>query len=354
MSGSIFVAVVAAAAAAVGFALTGMLQHRAAARAPLRPALDPTLLYQLARQPLWLISIGAALTAFALQAAALRFGPLVLVQPILAMQVLVAPLLVAAVYHRRLDRELMLGAVLCLVGLSAFLIAAAPGDTAGSEAATRPSNPVLLPLVVLLFVTFLRVALGLSHASRVRGWSRALVLALGSGVLYGVTAGLLKATVDHADQGWTAPLGTWTSYALLVAGPAGFLLSQNAFQAGSFVAPLAVITVTDPLVGIGIGLLWLNERINAHPWAILAELVGLAVMALGIVVLARRLSRTPAAARADRAPSAKVGAPAAQAEPRPSCAWPYTGSKTCSGRGQVQHQCRHGQREEPVRQAELR
>lgn len=317
MVGSVSVAILAAAGAAVSFALTGMLQHRATERAPRRRALHPTLLYDLARQPLWLISIGAGLTGFALQAAALRFGPLSLVQPILAMQILVAPVLAASVYHRRIDRELLLGAALCLVGLSAFLIAGDPsgGPGAGPARAVDPGSPrPVASLLAGLLAVVLVAAVTRPLTSQRRGWSRALTLALGAGVLYGVTAGLLKVTVEHSAQGWTGPLTTWTLYALLVVGPAGFLLNQNAFQAGPFVAPLAIIMVTDPLVAVGIGLLWLEERINATPWAIVAELAGLGIMAVGIVVLAHRSART-VGAPADHAP-AKASAP----DPCPSCA----------------------------------
>lgn len=309
MTDSVSVAIVAAVAAAVSFALTGMLQHRATARAPRRRALRPGLLVDLAHQPLWLLSIGAGLTGFALQAAALRFGPLALVQPILAMQILIAPLLASAVYHRSVDRDLLFGAALAVTGLSIFLVAGDPGGAPARATGVVSSRSLLVVLLVVVLVA----ALVRPFLARRRRWPRAIALALGSGALYGVTAGLLKITVDLTGQGWTGPLTSWTLYALLIAGPLGFLLNQNAFQAGSLVAPLAVIMVTDPLVAIGIGLLWLNERLNAAPWAVVAQLAGLAVMAIGIVLLAHRSSRAPA----------KPGEPSpgpSGPDPCPSCA----------------------------------
>lgn len=297
MVDSISVTILAAGAAAVSFALTGMLQHRATERAPRRRALHPSLLYDLARQPLWLLSIGAALIGFGLQAAALRLGPLALVQPIIAMQILVAPMLAAAVYHRQVDRELLFGAVLCLLGLSTFLVAGdpsgGPSPTAYVRAPSMEASPSTTSLLSSLVAVGVVVAVIRRLSSPRRGWSRSIVLALGAGTLYGVTAGLLKVTVEHIGQGgWTDPLTTWSFYAMLVAGPVGFLLNQNAFQAGPFVAPLAVIMVTDPIVAIGIGLMWLNERISATPGAIVAGLTGLAAMVVGIAVLAHRTSRT--------------------------------------------------------------
>jgi hypothetical protein len=70
---------------------------------------------------------------------------------------------------------------------------------------------------------------------------------------------------------------------------AGFLLNQDAFQESSLIAPvLAIRTVTDPLVAIGIGLVWLNEAIASSPAAIAAEVAGLIIMSAGVLALAYR------------------------------------------------------------------
>lgn len=69
----------------------------------------------------------------------------------------------------------------------------------------------------------------------------------------------------------------------------GFLLNQNAYQAEPTASPaLAVITTVGPLVGIGIGLLWLGESINTPGWALALEVISLAVMTGGVLALAYR------------------------------------------------------------------
>jgi hypothetical protein len=61
-----------------------------------------------------------------------------------------------------------------------------------------------------------------------------------------------------SGRGFSPPAPQWPLHAFIVAEPAGFLLNQNAFQESSRIAPvLAIRTVTDPLVAIGIGLAWL-------------------------------------------------------------------------------------------------
>jgi hypothetical protein len=50
--------------------------------------LDALLVFRLARQPTWLLGFACMIAGFAFQVAALRLGPLTLVQPILAIELL--------------------------------------------------------------------------------------------------------------------------------------------------------------------------------------------------------------------------------------------------------------------------
>jgi hypothetical protein len=127
-------------------------------------------------------------------------------------------------------------------------------------------------------------------ALRTSGLERALSLALASGIVYGVTAAVAKVTIaEFQIRGLVGGLTHWSLWALVVLGPLGFLLNQNAFRESELVSPtLAVITVTDPLVGIGIGVLWLDETIWGTPGAVVGEVLGLAAMALGVWLVAHR------------------------------------------------------------------
>ena len=85
----IAIAVVAALCAAFCFALGSLIQQ-GAARQTDAPALRLGLLVALARQRRWLGGMAATVLAFAIQAVALAFGPLALVQPLVATEVLFA------------------------------------------------------------------------------------------------------------------------------------------------------------------------------------------------------------------------------------------------------------------------
>jgi len=119
--------------------------------------------------------------------------------------------------------------------------------------------------------------------------ARPLALALACGVCYGVSAFLLKLVSFSLDHGFSQPLRQWPLYAVVIVGPVGFLLNQEAFQSGILISPvLAAITTADPLVSIGIAHLWLNESFASGPADVAAQVAALAVMTTGVILLAHR------------------------------------------------------------------
>ncbi|WP_231921035.1 DMT family transporter [Micromonospora narathiwatensis] len=269
-------------AAAAAFGASSVLQFRASRQVPQERAGRPRLLVHLLGVASWRWSVVLAAVAFACQVAALSRTPLILVQPLLVSGLIWYILLFAASRHVRPDRPLLVQAALCLLGLSAFLLIArpAPGHGRGLDS--------FWPAVLLLAAVATTVGLCLLAALRLDQRWRPLPLALAAGICYGVTAGLIS-SLTHLHEAPLAVFGQWQTYALMVLGPFGVLLSQNAYQAGPVGAPaLATITVTDPLVAIAVGLLWLNERIESGAWSFLGEVLALAVVAGAVYLLARR------------------------------------------------------------------
>ncbi|MET7704685.1 DMT family transporter [Micromonospora sp. NPDC005413] len=269
--------------AAAAFAGSSVLQFRASHQVPEAPAGRPSLLLALFRLRGWRWSVVLAAAAFALQVVALSLIPLILVQPLLVTGLVWYILLFAAAGHDRVDRTLLLESMLCLLGLAAFLVIARP--TRGQGQGLEAFWPAFLLCVAVV------VGVGLSVAAALgldRRW-RPLPLAIASGICYGVTAGLISSLAFHLEESPAAIFGQWQVYAIAVLGPFGVLLSQNAYQAGPMGAPaLAAITVTDPLVAILVGLLWLGESIRTGPLPLLGEALALALVVCAVFLLARR------------------------------------------------------------------
>lgn len=276
---------VAVPAAVVGAALMGLAsaaQAKATQQVPEGRTLHPKLLVDLARRPLWLVGIAATIAGLVLQLLALGFGPLMLVQPLLVTALPFASGFAAWLSHRRADRVVVLGALVCVAGLSAFLALARP--TGGSNELVSDVGPLAVVLGLLALG-------GLGLSAVLRGPGRVLGLALATGVVYGVTAGLLKVVAGQLRLGIWAPFTHWALYVVCVIGPIGFLLSQNTFQQGRMIAPaLAVITTSDPLVGVAIGIGWMGESAATGPAVLAGELAAAAVIVAGIAILSHRSS----------------------------------------------------------------
>ncbi len=281
------VAVPAALVGAASFGLASAAQQRATKQVPKVQTLNPRLLLELVHRPLWVLGVFAILVGLSLQFVALAFGPLVLVQPLLVTGLLFAAVFSAWMMHRGTDRIVVIGCLLCISGLAAFLLLARPR---GTDRGGGMEDGALLALAVGLGAV---VAVSLVVAAQFGGIVRVLALALATGVLFGVTAGLMKVVGGQVREGGlTEPFGHWMLYAVCLIGPLGFLLSQNTFQQAVLIAPaLAVIRTTDPAVGVIIGVSWLGEQVATAPAVLAGEVLAAAVVVGGIALLARRSSQ---------------------------------------------------------------
>ncbi|MFU8871643.1 DMT family transporter [Micromonospora sp. SL4-19] len=269
--------------AAAAYGVSSLLQFRASRKVPEERAGQPRLLVRLVHVRGWRWSTVLAAVAFALQIAALSLVPLILVQPLLVTGLIWYVLLFAAAEHDRPDSRILLESGLCLLGLSIFLAVARPTRGQGRGLESFGSAALLCIAVIVTVGLCLVIALGLG-----RKW-RPLPLAAAAGICYGVTAGLVSSLGLQPEEGLLAAFGHWQTYGVIVLGPFGVLLSQNAYQAGPMGAPaLATITVTDPLVSIGVGLLWLGERIMTAPWFVVGEVLALVLVVVAVSLLARR------------------------------------------------------------------
>lgn len=281
---NLMVAVPAAIVGAACMGLASAAQAAATKEVPVEKTLHPKLLLDLARRPLWLIGMGATVAGLGLQLVALGYGPLMLVQPLLVTALPFAGGFSAWLNRRRPDGVVLLGTLICVAGLSAFLMLAKPSD--GSNQLLPAGS--LLPLAVVLGLLALA---GLGWSSLVAGPTRVLGLALATGVFYGITAGLMKVVAGDLRTGWAATFTHWSLYVVCVIGPTGFLLSQNTFQQGRLIAPaLAVITTVDPLVGVGIGVWWMGESAAAGAGVLVGEVIAAVVIVTSIALLSWRSS----------------------------------------------------------------
>ena len=130
---------------------------------------------------------------------------------------------------KRWDPVLFAGVGAATLGVAGFLAIGRP--TAGRA---NVGFSVLLPLALGLVVL---VGGCLAVAAKNQNL-RPLALALGCGICYGVAAFSVKLVTTEAGGGAARVLTNWPIYMLAITGPVGFILNQDAFQQGRFLAPI--------------------------------------------------------------------------------------------------------------------
>ena len=272
------IAVVAALTAGFCFA-AGSLVQQGVARQSGDEALRFRLLWDLVRTPRWVAGVALEAFSFIILGLALAFGPLTLVQPLAATDVLFALPLIARRERRRLTRKDILGAATVAGGLATFL-AVSPPTSGLSAPAIGTWIPVFLAMGIL-------VALAAVAALRVQGKARVIWLAAAAGALFGLGDALTKSTVDLLTSvGWGA-LVQWEPYVLAVIGVVGALFGQSAFGAGALSLSLPVIDTLEPVCAVVIGATVFGERLASSPVQLGFQLAGGAAAVAGIALLSR-------------------------------------------------------------------
>ena len=268
--------------AALGFAAAAVLQQAEAERRE-----DPDggpLIFALLRSPLWLAGMGAYVAAYGLQVWAVSLGPVVIIQPLIAAQLVFALVLATLFQHRRAAAAEWVGAAAVTVGLAGFIVATDP--QAGSP------NASLEGWAIAGVAVGLGMGLSVLIGWRVPGPVRSAGYGIAAGLAWGLMIVLMKTvTYQMADRGFGALFSTGYVYGLIVVAIGGFLLLQSAFAAGSLTISLVSYTMVEIVVAVVLGVLLFGEQ----PHRGLASAIGTAVSALvmfgGIFALARGQSR---------------------------------------------------------------
>jgi drug/metabolite transporter (DMT)-like permease len=268
-----------AACAACANALASVLQRKAARSAPPEDGHGARLILHQLRRPAFFGGIAGLIAGFLLQAAALSQGRLSVVQPVLAGELPLTLFIAGLVFKRPLGRREWLAAGMMTAGLAAALLAAAP--SAGDP--LRASGPA--------WAVTTGASLTALGPLAVAGWRssgprRAALLGTVAGGLFGLTAAFMSAVTAQARHGLGTLVGSWQVYATVATGAAAVYMLQPAFQAGRLATVPPGVTLADPVLAVVLGVVLFGEHVRLG-WPAVAELLGLAGIVVGVVLLAR-------------------------------------------------------------------
>ncbi|MET9431558.1 DMT family transporter [Streptomyces sp. NPDC003036] len=250
---------------AVAYAAGAITQERVATR-PGAPA----------RSAAWWAAVVLNGLGALLHVVALAYGPLSLVQPLGALTIVFALPLAALFTGRRAGAAGWRDVVMATAGLAGLL---ALTGQAGARSVDGGARLLLAGAGAGTVAVLCVAARGLARRPGARG----VLLAAGAGVAFGIASVFTKTVA----VGFVArdPLGQWPSLLTIAAfAAAGLALSQASYRDAGLTAPLATVTVVNPVVAAAVGLTLFGEQFRyGVPGTVLA--LGCGVVAAGGLIL---------------------------------------------------------------------
>jgi drug/metabolite transporter (DMT)-like permease len=274
------IALVAALASAFG----NVVRQRSAQEITDEPVGHFALFGKSLRDTRWWLGSGGAIANYALLAVALGLGSVTLVTALQVSALLFALPIYARLTHHRVSRWEWIWAVSLAVALAVFVVVGdpKPAHSRGSLSAWLVVAAVTVPLLVLC-VLGARVWQGRRVA--------AVLLAVVAGSSLAVLAVLTKGVVDTLGDGLGAVLRTPELYAWVPIALVGMIIQQSAFRAGALTASMPTVTVVEPVVASALGVMVLDETLDARG----LRIVALAAAAVVVIVATWALARGKAA-----------------------------------------------------------
>ncbi|MEU6086410.1 DMT family transporter [Streptomyces sp. NPDC047085] len=238
------------------------------------------------RRPSWWAALALNGLGGVLHVVALAYGPLSLVQPLGALTIVFALPMAALFVGRRAGSAAWRGAIMATAGLAGLLSLVGSAEGHSLDTAQR----VAVALVTGGAVVALMVA---GRAAHRHPAVRSVLLATGSGIAFGMSSVFTKTVAVDWSNG--IDLGDLPSLAVIgVFAVAGVMLSQASYRGGGLAAPLATLTVVNPVLAAAVGILMFGETFRYGTTGTVLAL-GCGVVAAGglILLTTERLESTP-------------------------------------------------------------
>ncbi|MFJ9674079.1 DMT family transporter [Streptomyces sp. NPDC101221] len=274
---------------AVAYAGGAIVQEQVAAS-------SPGAQYAPLRRPGWWAAVGLNGLGGLLHVVALALGPLSLVQPLGALTIVFALPMAAVFVGRRAGATAWRGALMATVGLAGLLSLVGASDAQSLDTAQR----VGAALVTGGAIVALMIA---GRAAHRHPAVRSILLATASGIAFGMSSVFTKTVaVDWTGGVSAADLPSLTVIGVLAT--AGMVLSQASYRGAGLAAPLATLTVVNPVVAAVVGITMFGETFRYGTTGTALALSCGVVAAGGLIMLTtERIAREGAATNRAAAPA---------------------------------------------------
>ncbi|MGW4298517.1 DMT family transporter [Streptomyces sp. NPDC004646] len=261
----------------------------------------------------WWAALGLNGLGAVLHVVALAYGPLSLVQPLGALTIVFALPMAVLLVGRPTGAAAWRGAVMATAGLAGLLALVGSAEAHNLDPARRTAVALVAGGVVVALMVAGRAA---HRSPAVRG----VFLAAGAGTAFGMGSVFTKTVAADWSDG--PGLGDLSSLVLIgVFSAAGVLLSQAAYRGGGLAAPLATLTVINPVLAAVVGILMFGETFRHGTTGTVLALACGVVTAGGLILLTTERPETEAEAEV---PAARSALSEARAEGLPPADFPPT------------------------------
>jgi drug/metabolite transporter (DMT)-like permease len=272
-------AVLLALGAALVSAVGSVIRQRSAHEIVDKPVGAWALFLLSVRDSRWWWGAAAAVANYALQAAALSLGSVLLVTALQVTVLLFALPINARITGHPVTRWEWLWALLLAISVAVVLMAGNPS----SDQQRAPLKTWAI-VAVVMGPALVFCLLG------ARIWSgavAAVLLAVVAGSSLALFAVLTKGVVDVAHGGLGAVVRAPELYAWLGVALAGMVFQQASFRAGALTASLPTMTLAKPVVGWILAITVLSEDLSVDDETLVVLVVAVVVMIVSTVALAR-------------------------------------------------------------------
>ena len=257
----------------------------------------------------WVAALVLTAGGVLLHVLALNFGTVAIVQALGTLTLLFALPISVLRYHVRIGPAAWLDAGLTVAGLA--LIMSLSVDS-GRPALLSGSDGRYLSLVTLMTGVVFGGGAWFAGA-RVR----AVLLAAAAGVAFGISSVLSKAVMATFTASGVDAISLFIVTMVVIFSVVGYLLGQLSYKGAGLAAPLATVSVTNPVAASIAGVVVFDESFRFGQAGLVVVAVAAVVITSGVIGLSRRTAVTGGTIEPEDPPADLAGAVAAPEQPKP-------------------------------------
>jgi drug/metabolite transporter (DMT)-like permease len=243
----------------------------------------------------WVVALLLTGGGVGLHVVALNFGTVAVVQALGTLTLLLALPISVLRYRTRIGLAAWADATLTVAGLALIM-----------SLSVESTEPAVLSATAgryLTLITVVLVAVMILGSWPAGPMMRAVLLAGAAGVTFGMASVLSKSVLTTFTAGGPAAVSLFATAMILLFSVCGYALSQLSYRGAGLAAPLATVSVANPVVAAIAGIVVFGEGFRFGTGGLVVVGVAAVVTTLGVIGLARR---TAVAGSAPTAPAEPV------------------------------------------------